>query len=325
MDFHTPFGAPYMNGPAPWHPGGHFSYSFNDDSGYVSSDSDSSPFPSFDTDDNIHEGIDQFDYLSPWPRYQQHTAFVNAQYLHPVAAFRLHHPYLASSIETYDLPPPLPFEQQRRNYGYASNPNPIPSYHRGNRDREPSHTAASLQDFRANTHASLNFTEHGARLPTTLPPLHDRVVESETEISSSPLPRLSTPIRHDASFPDDNPELKTKPPPQPKPSSPTISLSPRKTGGNPPPSASAVRRDGPRRPHSSASLSDRDQRRLVDEWRHLYRERKAFEEEKRALGRHIHERCPSRHDGGGCGGIVPEGAVNAGWEGGVGGIFFVKV
>ena len=273
MDFHTPFRGPYMNAPASWHLGGHFIYSFNDDSGYASSDSDSSPFPSFDTDDTIHAGIDPFDHVSHWPPYRQNTAFVNAQSFHPVAAFSLHHPYHISSNETYDLPPPLPFEQQRRNYQYTSNANTSPSYHRGNRDREPSHIA-SLQELRANTHASLNFNERSARLPNSLPPLHDRVVESESEVSPSSLPRPSTPIRHDASFPDDdNPELKTKH----MSSSPTLSSPPRtlRRKGE---GASAARRNGPRRHRSS--LSDAGQRKLADEWRDLYRERKAFEEEK---------------------------------------------
>ena len=279
-----------MNGPAPWHVGGHFVCSFNDDSGYTSSDSDSPPYPSFDPDNDTHGDADRFDHVSPWPRYQQATAFVNAQFSHPAAAFRPHHPYHGSSYEGHNLPQPLPFEQQRRNYEYASQPNPTPSYH-----REPSHTA-SFQVFRANTTSSLNFNEHSAHLPDTLPPLSDRVVESETEVSPS-LPRSPTPIRRDAFFPNNNPELKTEAPLQSRSSSPTISFSPRnlrRTGENSPPSASAARRDGPRHHHSSSSLSDGGQRRLTDAWRQLYQERKEFEEEKRALKRK--EKSSSRKD-----------------------------
>ena len=279
MDFHTPFEGSDMNGPAPWHLGGHFFSSFNDDSGYASSDSDSPPYPFFDPDNDIHGDADRFDHVSPWPRYQQAAVLVNAQYSHPAAAFRPHHPYHGSSNKGYDLPPPLPFEQQRRNYEYTSQRNPTPSYHRGNPDREPSHTA-SFQDFRANTTSSLNFNERSARLPDILPPLSDRVVESETEESS--LPRSSTPIRRETSFPDDKQELKTKAPPlQSRSSSPISPRIPRKMGENPPPSSSAAGRDGPCRHHSS--LSDGGQRRLADAWRQLYQERKEFEEEKRAL------------------------------------------
>ena len=274
-----------MNGPAPWHVGGHFVCSFNDDSGYTSSDSDSLPYPSFDPENDTHGDADRFDHVSPWPRYQQATAFVNAQYSHPAATFRPHHLCHGSSNKDYDLPQPLAFEQQRRNYEYAFQRNPTPSYHRGNCDREPSHTA-SLLDFRVNTTSSLNFNEPSAHLPDTLPPLSDRVVESETEESSLPGP--STPIRRDASFPNNNPELNAKVPPQSRSSSPTISFSPRnlrRTGENSPPSSSAVRRDGPCRHHSSSPLSDGGQRRLADAWRQLYQERKEFEEEKRALER----------------------------------------
>ena len=282
-----------MNGPAPWHVGGHFVCSFNDDSGYTSSDSDSPPYPSFDPENDTHGDADRFDHVSPWPRYQQATTFVNAQYSHPAAAFRPHHLYHGSSNKGYELPQPLPFEQQRRNYEYASQRNPTPSYHRGNREREPSHTA-SLQDFRVNATSSLRFNDHNTHLPDTLPPLSDRVVQSETEEYPSPL--SSIPIPHDTSFPDINPELNAKVPPQSRSSSPTISFSPRnlhRTGENSPPS-SAARRDGPRRHHSSSPLSDEGQRRLADAWRQLYQERKNFEEEKRALERK--EKSSSRHD-----------------------------
>ena len=299
MDSHTPFGSPYMNGPAPWHLGGHFVCSFSDDSGYASSDSDSPPYPFFDPDSGIHGDPDRFDHVSPWPRYQQATAFVNAQYSHPAAAFRPHHSHHGSSNETYDVPQPLPFEQQRRSYGYPSQPNPTTSCHRGNRDREPRHTA-SLQDFRANTSSSLNFNEHSARLPDTLPPLSDRVVESETEASSS-LPRSPTPIPHDASSPNNNPEPKTKAPPQSRSSSPTPSpRNHRRMDENPPHPPLVARRDGPRRHNSS--LTDKGQRRLADAWRQLHQERKEFEEEKRALG--TKGKCSSRCDSDGRGGNV---------------------
>ena len=322
MDFHTPFGSPYTNGPAPSHLGGHFVCSFSDDSGYSSSDSDSPPYPFFDPDSSIYGDPDRFGHVSPWPRYQRATAFVNAQYSHPAAAFRPHHSYHGSSNETYDLTPPLPFEQQRCNYEYASQPNPTPSYHRGNRDREPNHTA-SLQDFRANATSSLNLNENGARLPDTLPPLSDRVVESETEASSS-LPRSSTPIPYDASSPNNNnPELKTKAPPQSRSSRPTPSSFPprnhRTTGENSPSAPSAARRDGPRHHHSSSSspspssLKDGGQRRLADAWQQLYQERKEFEEEKRALERK--GKCSSRRDGDGRGGkldLDPDGMGKGG-------------
>ena len=308
MDFYTPFAGPYTNGPAPWHLGGHFVCSFNDDSGYASSDSDPPPYPSFDPDNDIDGDADPFDHVSPRPRYQQATVLVNTQYSHTAAAFaafRPHHRYRGSSKKGYDLPQPLPFEQQGRNYEYTSQRNPTPSYHRGNRDREPNLTA-SLQDVRANTTSSLNFNEHGARLPDTLSPLSDRVVEIETEEESS-LPRSSTPSRREASsFPDNNnPELlKTKLPPQPRSSSPTISFSSpprnlRRTGENCPPSSSssAARRDASRRHHccSSPSSSDGEQRMLADGWRQLYHERKQFEAEKRAFDRTRTEKRSSRH------------------------------
>ena len=316
MDFYTPFGGPYTNEPAPWHLGGHFVCSFNDDRGYASSDPDSPPYPSFDPDNDIDGDADPFDHVSPRPRYQQATVLVNAQYSHTAAAFaafRPHHRYRGSSNKGYDLPQPLPFEQQGRNYEYTSQRNPTPSYHRGNRDREPNLTT-SLQDFRANTASSLNFNEHGARLPDTLSPLSDRVVEIETEEESS-LPRSPTPVRRKASsFPDDNnPELlKTKLHPQSRSKSPTISFcfpprNLRRTGENWPPSSSsssAARRDASRRHHCcspppspSSFLSDSDGRRriLADAWRQLYHERKQFEAEKRAFDRTRTEKRLSRH------------------------------
>ena len=209
MAFPTPFGGPYMNGPAPWHLDGHFVCSFSYDSGYTSSGSDSPPYPSLDPDNDIHEDTHRFEYVSPWPRYQ----FVHAQYSHPAAAFRPQHPYHGSSNETYILPQPLPFEQQRSNYQYyISQPNQTPSHHARNLNREPS-PPASLQDIRVNTPSPLNFNESAARLP----PLNDRVVETETEVSSSPsLPHPSNPIPHNASPPYIDPELKTKTPPPPR-------------------------------------------------------------------------------------------------------------
>lgn len=64
MTFFTPFAAPYVNGPPPWHHGGHFDRPFHDDSGYASEDSDSVPLSSLDPD-SFYEGTDQY---PPWTR-----------------------------------------------------------------------------------------------------------------------------------------------------------------------------------------------------------------------------------------------------------------
>ena len=214
---------------------------------------------------------------------------MHAQYSHPAAAFRPQHPYHGSSIETYILPQPLHFEQQRRNYQYISQQNPTPSHHARNLNREPS-PPASLQDFRANTPLWLDFNESAARLPDTLSPLNDRVVETETEVSSS-LPHPSTPTLQDTSFPNNNnPKLKTKTPPPPRSESsratPSSFFSLRRTGEDAPFSPAAAA--GPSCHHASSSSFLR--RGARGGWRIsgggcMRSERKAFEGEKRVLGR----------------------------------------
>ncbi len=181
MDHFTPFASPYASVPHSWHHGGHFDSSyFHDDSGYASEDYEYLPFISLDPDKTYFDN-NQVDRDFPRTRHHRAAAFVNAQWSHPTASRAYHpsHDPLNDSWRTYDLPQPLSFEQQCTNYASGSRPKPAAFYNPENLGR---HTA-SRWDSEENI-SPLDFEEHRARVPDTLPSLSNRI-ESETDRSSS--------------------------------------------------------------------------------------------------------------------------------------------
>ena len=179
MEPFTPVAGPCANGLPPWHHTGHFDRPFNDDSGYASEDSDSAPFLSSDPDRD-HGYTNQVDHGLPWMQRHRTAAVVSAPWSHPVA-LRACHPFQDSFSDSYDLPQPLPFEQQPNDYVSSSQLQPPTSYHRREAfDRGPGHMA-SRRDLDEKTSSSpLDFEEHKARIPDALSSLSNRI-HSETD------------------------------------------------------------------------------------------------------------------------------------------------
>ena len=262
MDHFTPFASPYANVPPSWHHGAHFdSSAFHDDSGYASEDYEFLPFLSLDPD-KIHFDNNQVDRDFPRARHHRAAAFVNAQWSHPTAsrAYQPSHDPLNDSWRTYDLPQPLSFEQQRNNYASGSRLKPATFYNPENFGPEHGRTP-SRWDLEENT-SPLDFEEHRARVPNTLPSLSNRI-ESETDRSSS----SSGSIRHGFH----SPKAKSKDP-QFR-GSPTSAEPHHRTTHSVRSSARSQRQ------HQSPS---RDAQ-LAIAWQQLYQERTEFEKEKRAL------------------------------------------
>ena len=265
MEPSTAFAGPYANGLPPWHHTGYLDRPFNDDSGYASEDSDSTPFLSLDPD-NDHEYSSHVNHGSPWMQRPRAAAFVSAQWSHPVA-FRACPPFhdsFSDSSKIYDLPQALPFEEQPMNYELGSRAKPTTSYNRHEIfDREPDHTA-SWWDLEEKA-SPLGFEEHRARVPDALPSLSDRVIQSETD--HYPVPPNS--LRHNSQ----NPEVKLE---VLQSLGPITSARPDDRNGNMMPSSAQPR------PQCQYQYPSHDAQ-LAAAWRQLYQERTELEKDRRAL------------------------------------------
>lgn len=263
MEPFTPFAGPCANGLPPWHHTGHFDPPFNDDSGYASEDSDSAPFLSLDPD-NDHEYTNQVNHGLPWIQRHRTAAFVSAPWSHPVA-FRACHPFQESFSDSYDLPQPLPFEEQPNDYVSSSQLQPPPSYHRREVfDRGPGHMA-SRWDLEEKTSSSPpDFEEHRARIPDAISSLSNRVRCETDHHPSSP-----NPLRHDIS----SPEVKTE---ALHSLAPITSARPYDEEGYSMPCSARPR---PQCQHRSSSHDAQ----LAAAWRQLYQERTELEKDRRAL------------------------------------------
>ena len=262
MEPSTPFAGPDATSRPSWHHGGHFDHSFHDDSGYASEDSDSVPSLSPDPD-IFHEDIDQFDQAPPWTPPHRAAAFVNAQWSRPAACRTCHpiHDSFDDSWRAYELPHPLPFEQQRNKCESGSWLKPSTCHNRGICGRRPGFTASRWDDPEEDI-SPLDFEEHRARVPYTLPSFGNRI-ESETEQSSP----SSSSIRHNIS----SLEVSSKAPPSeslPKPSQPD----PRTKN----PMHSPPQRQCQFQPSSHDAQ-------LAAAWQQLYQERMELDKEKNAL------------------------------------------
>ena len=262
MDRSTHFASPLSNSPPSWHHGGHFDPSPLNDSGYASEEYDFMPFLVIEPDntygDDDHAGRDS-------PRTRRRlpaAAFINAQWSHPATSRANHHFHdsLNDSWRTYDLLQPLPFEQERNNYASGSRLKPTTSYSHENFGREHGHTA-SRWDLEENS-PPLNFEEHRARVPDTLPSLRDRI-ESETDhssTSSSSSQQGSRSLEVKSNAPQSRGSTKSAQPSH---------------------STQSSMRPSSRRQRQSQS-SSRDAQ-LVAAWQQLYQERMKIEKERRAL------------------------------------------
>lgn len=261
METFTPFARPYANDLPSWHHGGHSDRSFHDDSGYASEDPDILPYPSLDSN-HIYNDTDQVNHDATRMRRHRAAAFVNAQWSRP-AASRACHPFgdpVNDDPRTHGLPQPLAFEQQRNNYESGSRLKPTDFYNRENFGRGPDHKG-SWWDFEEKI-PPLDFEEHRARVPDTLPPLSNRI-ESETDRSSA----SSSSIRHGSP----SPEAKQK---ASQSRGFTISA---QTGHR----TESSMRSSARRQRQTQSPSHDAQ--LAAAWQHLYEERTKLEKEKKGL------------------------------------------
>ena len=263
MEAFVPFSSSYETGPPHWHHRGPLNRSIHDDSGYASEDSDPVPLVPSDTDD-FHGYSDQFDHSLPWTRRPRTGAFNNAQWL-PPAAFK------ASSLSSepfiegwrnYELPQPLAFEQQRKNYDTNSRLRSTTFYNQDSYGDDFSH-AASPWEFEENV-PTLDFEEHRTRVPRALPSLRNRI-ESETGPSSSSL--MS--IRHSSPVA----EVRLQAPPSG--SSITSAQPDNRTESSIPSSAQ----------HSCQDQSPNHDTQLATAWQQLNQERTELEKELRALER----------------------------------------
>ncbi|KAF6238902.1 hypothetical protein HO173_002774 [Letharia columbiana] len=161
--------------------------------------------------------------------------------------------------EVYDLPQPLPFEEQRYIYDSGSRLRPTAFYDRENFGREPGH-AASWWGSEESIPA-LEFEEHRARVPDALPSLNNRI-ESGTDRSSP----SSISTRHGSRSPEEASQSGGS----------TTSTQPdRRTQSS--------MRSSARRPRRNQS-SSRDAQ-LAAAWQQLYHERTELEKERRALSK----------------------------------------
>ena len=265
MEPSTAFAGPYANGLPPWHHTGYLDRPFNDDSGYASEDSDSTPFLSSDPDHD-HEYTNPVNHGLPWMQRHCAAAFVSAQWSHPVA-FRawppFHDPFNDSS-RTYDLPQALPFEEQPNNYELGSRLKPTTSYNRREiLDRGPGHTT-SPWDLEEKIWP-LDFEEHRARVPDALPSLSNRVIQSET-YHYPPSPNS---LRHNSPSPEVKLETSESL------NSITSAQSDDRNGNLMPSSAQP-------RPQCQHRYSSHDAQ-LAAAWRQLYQERTELDKDRRAL------------------------------------------
>lgn len=253
-----PFASAYANRLPSWHYGGHFDRSFHNDSAYASEDCDFVPFPSLDLN-QIYEDTDEVDRDSPRTRRHRAAAIVNAQWSRP-AVSGARHPLDDSFDDNwriYDLPQPLPFEEQRYIYDSGSRLRPTAFYDRENFGREPGH-AASWWGSEESIPA-LEFEEHRARVPDALPSLNNRI-ESGTDRSSP----SSISTRHGSRSPEE------------------VSQSGGSTTSTQPDHRTrSSMRSSARRPRRNQS-SSRDTQ-LAAAWQQLYHERTELEEGRRAL------------------------------------------
>ena len=264
MEPFTPFAGPCANGLPPWHHSGHLDHPVNDDSGYATEDSDSAPFLPLDPD-NDHEYTSHVNHGLPWMQRHRAAAFVSARWSHPVA-FRACPPFHDSfndSSRTYDLPQPLPFEEQPINYVSGSRLKPTTSYNLELFEREPGQTA-SCWDLEEKA-SPLDFEEHRARVPDALPSLSDRVIQSETD--HYPFPPNS--LRHDFASPKVKFEAL-----QSLGSITSTQLDDR--NGN------LMSSSARPRPQCQHQYSGHDAQ-LAAAWRQLYQERTELEKDRRAL------------------------------------------
>ena len=197
----VPSASPYSNDLPPWHYDGSFDYSFHDDSGYASEDSEFVPSPSL-YPNHIYKGSNQDHQDPPWKWRHQAPAFINAQWSPPMAprACHLHRDSIDDSRRPHDLPQQLSFEQQYKYHESGHQQVPSTSHSHESFGRYLGHTP-SWGNSEENI-SPLDIEEHKARIPDALPSLSKRI-ESEADESLS----SSCSTQHSSPSPEAKPDV----------------------------------------------------------------------------------------------------------------------